>query len=163
MIFNQEPLRYETVTKLGLIPMEGGTRSYVLRSSFKVKNVEGKNGEISQLWCKLLIFTQGDGKFFMPPIVVHQSKDYSQDTHFKILLDWIIHHKPSRYIDRDEWLKYINQFSNIWVPPPCQKPDTFLRCTWQSLWWPRTNTNEVPTHPTIFTEIRRLNQWPDQW
>ena len=34
MIFNQELLRYRTVMKLVLIPMEGGTRSSILTSSF---------------------------------------------------------------------------------------------------------------------------------
>ena len=36
IIFNQEPLRYITVMGLGLIPIEGGTRSYMFTSSFKV-------------------------------------------------------------------------------------------------------------------------------
>ena len=36
MIFNQETIRYGTVVKLGLIPMEGGKRASVITSSFKV-------------------------------------------------------------------------------------------------------------------------------
>ena len=36
MIYNQEPLRYGTAMKLVLIPMEDGTRSYVLTSSFNM-------------------------------------------------------------------------------------------------------------------------------
>ena len=36
MMSNQETRRYGTVVKLGLIPMEGGIRSYILTSSFKV-------------------------------------------------------------------------------------------------------------------------------
>ena len=36
MPFNQDPLRYVTVMKLGLIPMEGVTRSYVLKIYFKL-------------------------------------------------------------------------------------------------------------------------------
>ena len=36
MISNQEPLSYVTAVKLGLIPTEGGTRSSVITSYFKV-------------------------------------------------------------------------------------------------------------------------------
>ena len=36
MISNQDPLRYVTAMKLGLIPPEDGTSSSVLASSFKV-------------------------------------------------------------------------------------------------------------------------------
>ena len=36
MISNQEPLRYGTEMKLGLIPTEYGARSSVLTSSFKM-------------------------------------------------------------------------------------------------------------------------------
>ena len=36
MIFNQDPLRYGVVMKLGLIPMKFGTKSYVFTSYFKV-------------------------------------------------------------------------------------------------------------------------------
>ena len=36
MISNRELIMYITVIKLGLIPMEGGIRSSVLTSSFKV-------------------------------------------------------------------------------------------------------------------------------
>ena len=41
-ISNQEPLRYGTAMKLGLIPIEGGTRSSVIISDFKLKNVENE-------------------------------------------------------------------------------------------------------------------------
>ena len=49
----------------------------------------------------------------MPPIVVHQAKEYSQDIHHNIPLDWRVHHTTSGYTDRYGWLKAITQFSNI--------------------------------------------------
>ena len=64
-----------------------------------------QNGERASSWCTLLVFTQADGKCFMPPIIVHQAKDCSQDLHYNIPLDWIVHHTPYGYMDRDGWLK----------------------------------------------------------
>ena len=49
----------------------------------------------------------------MPSIIVHQAKDYSQDIHYNVPLDWIVHHIPSGYMDRDGWLKSTTQFSNV--------------------------------------------------
>ena len=48
----------------------------------------------------------------MPPVVVHQAKEYSQDLHHDIPLDWTVHHTSSGYMDRDRWLKAMTQFSN---------------------------------------------------
>ena len=45
--------------------------------------------------------------------LVHQSKEYSQDLHHNIPLDWTVHHIPYGYMDRDGWLKSMTQFSNI--------------------------------------------------
>ena len=49
----------------------------------------------------------------MSPIIVHQYKEYSEDLHFNIPLDWTAHHKPPGYMDRDGWLKSMTQFSNV--------------------------------------------------
>ena len=49
----------------------------------------------------------------MPPIVLHQAKEYSQDIHHSIPLEWEFHHTRSGYMDRDRWLKTMTQFSNI--------------------------------------------------
>ena len=29
----------------------------------------------TQVWCTLIVFTQAGGKWFMPPIIVHQAKE----------------------------------------------------------------------------------------
>ena len=49
----------------------------------------------------------------MPNIIVHQDKDYSQDIHYNVPLDWIVHHTPYGYMDRYGWLKSTHQFSNV--------------------------------------------------
>ena len=72
-----------------------------------------QTGERAPLWCTLLVFTRADGQYFMPPVIVHQSKEYSQDLHHNIPLYWIFHHTPSGYMDRYGWLKVMTQFSNI--------------------------------------------------
>ena len=115
-ISNQEPLRYVTATKLGLIPTEDGERLSVLTSYFKVNECvkwKVQSGEWAQFWCTLLVFTWSDGKCFMPPIIVHQAKEWSQDIHHIIPLGWIVHHTPSSYMDRDRWLKSMTQLSNV--------------------------------------------------
>ena len=49
----------------------------------------------------------------MQSIIVHQTKDYSQDIHFNTPSDWIIHHIPSGYMDREARLEDITQLSTI--------------------------------------------------
>ena len=70
-------------------------------------------GEKAPFWCTLLVFTRSGGKCFMPPIIVNQSQEYSQDLHFNIPLDWTDHHTPSGYMDGYGWLKSMTQFSNL--------------------------------------------------
>ena len=61
----------------------------------------------------------------MPPIIVHQSKKYSQDIHYNISLDWIVHHTTYGYMDRDGFLKSITQFSNVYVASPANNQILF--------------------------------------
>ena len=49
----------------------------------------------------------------MPPVVVHQAKEYYQDLHHNIPFDWKVHHTPSGYMDRDRWLNAMTQLFNI--------------------------------------------------
>ena len=49
----------------------------------------------------------------MPPIIVHQAKEYSQYIHYNIPLDWKFHHISYGYMDIDGWLKAMTQFSNV--------------------------------------------------
>ena len=85
-----------------------------------------KTGERASFWCTLLVFTQAGGKCFMPPVVVHQAKEYSQDLHHNIPLDWAVHHTPSGYMDRDGWLKEMTQLSNIFGAYPVNNQILFL-------------------------------------
>ena len=82
--------------------------------------------EWSPFWCTVLVFNQADGKCFMPPIIVHQSKEYSQYIHYNAPLYSIVHHTQSVYMDRDGWLKYITQFSNIYGASPVNNQILFF-------------------------------------
>ena len=77
-----------------------------------------QTGERAPFWCTLLVFTRAGGKFFMPPVIVHQAKEYSQDLHHNIPLDWTVHHTSYVYMDRYGWLKAMTQLSNIYGASP---------------------------------------------
>ena len=77
-----------------------------------------QTGERAPFWCTLLFFTRADGKCFMPPVVFHQSKEYSQDLHHNIPLDWTVHHTPSGYMDRDRYLEAMVQLSKVYGASP---------------------------------------------
>ena len=85
-----------------------------------------KTGERAPLWCTLLVFTRSDGKCFMPPVIVHQAKEYYQDIHHNIPLDWTVHHTTSGYMDRYGWLKVMTQLSNICVASPVKNQIIFF-------------------------------------
>ena len=72
-----------------------------------------QTGERAPFWCTLLVFTQSDGQCFMPPIIMHKAKEYSQYLHFSIPLYWTFHNTPSGYMYIERWLKSMNQFSNV--------------------------------------------------
>ena len=85
-----------------------------------------QTGEFTPFWCTLLVFTISDGQCFMPPIFVHQSKEYSQYIHHNIPLDWTVHHTPSEYMDRYGWVKAITQLSNICSASPVNNQIIFF-------------------------------------
>ena len=62
----------------------------------------------------------------MSPIILHQDKEYSKDIYYNVPLDWIVHHTPYGYMDRDGWLNVMTQFSNIYGASPVKKSDTVL-------------------------------------
>ena len=66
------------------------------------------------------------GGLSMPAIVVPQAKEYSQDLHHNIPLDWTVHHTPSGYMDRDGWLKSMTQLSNICGASPVNNQILFF-------------------------------------
>ena len=49
----------------------------------------------------------------MTPITVHQAEEYYQYLQSNILLDWIVHHTPFRYMGRDGCLKVTTKFSTV--------------------------------------------------
>ena len=85
-----------------------------------------KTGDRAPFWCMLLVFTQYDGKFFLSPIVVHQSTEYSEYIHFNIPLERTFHHTTYGYIDRGGWLKVMTKFSNICGASPVNNQIIFF-------------------------------------
>ena len=72
-----------------------------------------KTRDCATLLCTLLVFKIAEGKCFMPPVVVHQAKEYSKDIHKNIPFDWKVYHTPSGYMYIDRWLKTMTQLFNI--------------------------------------------------
>ena len=85
-----------------------------------------QNGDRAPFWCTFLVFTRSDGQCFVPPVIIHQAKEYSKDLHHNITLDWKVHHTSSGYMDRDRWLKAMNQFSNICGASPVNNQILFF-------------------------------------
>ena len=72
-----------------------------------------QDGEHAPFWVTILFFSRADGQCFLPPCVVHQGAELSADFLYKIPADWIVHHSPSGYMDRDGWFKVIYMFSKL--------------------------------------------------
>ena len=53
----------------------------------------------------------------MSPVIVHQTSDYTQDLHYTIPSDWIIHNTMSGYMDRDLWFVAMTCFLKYVYPP----------------------------------------------
>ena len=58
-----------------------------------------------------MIFTRDDGQCSMPPMIVHQAENYTKNIHCNLPSDWIVHNKPSGYMDRYGWMKAMSLFS----------------------------------------------------
>ena len=120
------------------------------------------NWERAPFWCTLLVFTKADGQCLRTPIILNQSKEYSQYIHLNIPLDWIFRHTQSGYMDREGWLKTMTKFSNICSAPPINNQILFYGHGSHFERW-RTKTNGVQKHPTLCTKSNQLHQQPDQW
>ena len=44
-------------------------------------------------------------------MIVHQAENYTQDLHWNLPGDWLVHCTPSGYMDRDGWMKAMSLFS----------------------------------------------------
>ena len=47
----------------------------------------------------------------MSPMIVRQAENYTQDLHWNLPSDWLVHNTPSGYMDRDGWMKAMSLFS----------------------------------------------------
>ena len=44
-------------------------------------------------------------------MIVHQAENYTQDLHWNLPSDWLVHNTPSGYMDRDGWMNTMSLFS----------------------------------------------------
>ena len=70
-------------------------------------------GEREQLWCTSLIFAHANGQCFILPVAMHQITDYTQDIHYNIPSDWVIHNLSSGYIYCGGWHKPMSNFDSM--------------------------------------------------
>ena len=70
-------------------------------------------GEHAPFWVAVLFFSRADGQCFIPPCIVHKGIEYSCDLHYGVPDEWLVHHTPSGYMDRDGWFKVIHIFSKL--------------------------------------------------
>ena len=47
----------------------------------------------------------------MPPMIVNQEANYTQDLHWNLPSDWLVHNTPLGYMDSDGWVKAMSLFS----------------------------------------------------
>ena len=64
-------------------------------------------------WCTALIFARAYGQCFMSPVIVHQAENCTQDLHWKIPKEWVVHNTPSGYMDRYGWMKWMIHFKAV--------------------------------------------------
>ena len=53
-----------------------------------------QTGERAPFWFDDLVFTIADGQCFIPPMIVHQAENYTQDLHWNLPSDWLVHNTP---------------------------------------------------------------------
>ena len=59
-------------------------------------------------------------------IIVHQYKEYYQNLHYNVPLDWIFHHTTSDFMYIYGWLKSMTQLSNVCGASLVNNPILFL-------------------------------------
>ena len=69
--------------------------------------------ENSPFWCTVLLFTRADGNTPIPPIVVHQKKEFTADLNLYLSNDWLVLCTQSGYMDNDGWLKSMKLFTKL--------------------------------------------------
>ena len=55
---------------------------------------------------------------FIPPVMIHQITHYSQDIHYSIPSDWLVHNSPLLYMDHYGWLKSMSHLSSMCFSSP---------------------------------------------
>ena len=47
----------------------------------------------------------------MPPMIVHKAENYTQDLHWNLPSDWLVHNTLSGYMERDGWMNAMSLLS----------------------------------------------------
>ena len=61
----------------------------------------------------------------MPPLIVNQAENYTQDLHWNLPSEWLFQNTLSGYMDRYGWMKAIILFSRTYVAIKL-KPQVFF-------------------------------------
>ena len=72
---------------------------------------KSQTGERSHFLCTSLFFSRAYDQCFMPPMIVHQAENYTQDLHWNLPSDWLVHNTLLGYMDRGVWMKAMSLFS----------------------------------------------------
>ena len=89
--------------EVGFDPKGGWQR--VLTSSKEQRLFRTTTGEKAPLWVTAWLWTRADGRYFIPPSLVHQGSQLSEFQALGLPSDWIVHATPSSYQDRDGFLE----------------------------------------------------------
>ena len=92
--------------------MDHGSEFSIPTSSSRGKRIwKSQTGERAPFWCTALIFTRANDQCFVPHMIFHQAENYTQDIHWNLPSDWLVHNTSPVYMDRDVWMKAISLFS----------------------------------------------------
>ena len=50
----------------------------------------------------------------MPPVILHQSENYTLDIHYNIPKYWVVQNIPSGYMERDVWINAMMNFNTVY-------------------------------------------------
>ena len=72
-----------------------------------------QTGEREPFCCTALIFTSYDVQCFVPPVIVFQEENCTQDLHYNIPKYSVVHNTPPGYMERDVWMKEMIHFKTV--------------------------------------------------
>ena len=145
-----------------LIAMYHGSELSVPESSSLEKIWKSQTGERFLFWCTAMIFIRAYGQWFMPPLIVRQSENYTQDLQWNLPSDWLVHNTPSGYMDRYGWMNTMSLFGRTCVASKLNKQFLFFEGHDRHfIIGPHIFSD--PTTSPHFSSGRQLHQQPAKW